>query len=43
LTRLGDGLPGNSVKGSKIVYRWEKMAEDPNNLIFAIFELGDLT
>jgi hypothetical protein len=37
LTRLGVGLPGNNVKGRKIVYRQEEVAEDPKNKIFAIF------
>jgi len=37
LTRLGVELSGNNVKGRKIVYRQEEVAEDSKNEIFAMF------
>jgi hypothetical protein len=37
LTRLGVGHPDNNVKGRKILYRQQEVAEDPKNEIFTIF------
>jgi hypothetical protein len=37
LSRLRLRLAGNNVKGRKIVYRHEEVAEGPKNEIFAIF------